>query len=187
VHPERAVEREETGSVHDRDLRSFCGEQVLRLEREVGIPDPFVLTTLVDRISQWRRRPIHLLPYDHVAGAMCGLWMALPDVDLIGYARTTPLLEEHTVLHELGHMLCDHKGGGSLDADLATLLAPDLDPALVRHFLGRGSYSDRDEQEAELIATLIMRKAADKRPRPATPAGRELGAELDRLLSTFEG
>ncbi|GIJ80411.1 hypothetical protein SAMN05443287_10474 [Micromonospora phaseoli] len=173
--------------MYDRDLRRFCGEQVRRLEREVGLPDPFVLTTLVRRISQWRGRPIHLLPYDHVAGAMCGLWMALPDADVIGYARTTPLLEEHTVLHELGHMLCDHKGSGNLGTDLGALLAPDLDPALVSRFLGRGSYSDRDEQEAELIATLIMRKVTDKRPRPAAPASQELGAELDRLLSTFEG
>ncbi|BCJ62000.1 hypothetical protein [Micromonospora endophytica] len=173
--------------MHDRDLRRYCGEQVRRLEREVGIPDPFVLATLINRISQWRGRPIHLLPYDHVAGAMCGLWMALPDADVIGYARTTPLLQEHTVLHELGHMLCDHRGGGNGGNDLAALVAPDLDPALVSRFLARGAYSDRDEQEAELIATLIMRKVADKRPRPTAPADRKLGAELDRLLSTFEG
>ena len=171
----------------DRDLHRYCVDQVRRLEREVGIPDPFVLSTLVDRIAQWRGRPVHLMPYDHVSGAICGIWLALPDSDVIGYARTTPLLEEHTVLHELGHLLCDHRGSGDLGADIARMLTPDLDPALVSRILGRGAYSDTDEQQAELIATLIMQKVADRRPRPAEPASPELNAELNRLLSTFDG
>ncbi|HET9516686.1 MAG TPA: hypothetical protein VFO77_03050 [Actinoplanes sp.] len=170
-----------------RSLRRYCDAQVNRLEREVGIPHPFDLGTLISRVADWRGRPIHLLPYDHLAGAVCGLWLALPDADVIGFARTTPLLEEHTVLHELGHMLCDHRGTGDPGSDVARQLTPDLDPALVRRFLGRTSYSDTDEQQAEMIATLIMQKVADRRPRADAPARPGLRAELDRLSSTFDG
>ncbi|MFD1049571.1 hypothetical protein ACFQ1S_30590, partial [Kibdelosporangium lantanae] len=36
--------------------------------------------------------------------------------------------------------------------DALRLLAPDIDPAVIRRMLSRTNYSDREEQEAEAIA-----------------------------------
>ncbi len=75
----------------------------------------------------------------------------------------------------------------SAGQNLGQLFAPDLDPALVRRFLGRSSYSDAEEQEAELIATLILKKAADRRPGTGSTPSPGLVPELNRVRSTFEG
>lgn len=174
-----------------RDLHRECDRQVRRVVREVGIPRPFVLDEFLDRFAEWRGRRIDLLPYDHVLGGACGIWLGFADFDVIAYTRTTPLHEEHIILHEVGHMLCGHQGVGGVGDDLIQLLMPDLDPAMVRGVLGRASYSDAEEQEAELIATLILKRVADHRPgtrRSSTPdSAPGLASELDRLRSTFEG
>lgn len=168
-------------------LHRQCERQVKRLEREVGIPRPFVLGEFLRRFAQWRGRRIDLLPYDHIPGGACGMWMRLPASDVIAYAKTTPLHEEHIILHEVAHMLCEHAGGGDVGEHLVRALLPDLDPTMVRRVLGRTAYPDAEEKEAELIATLILRKAADDRPSARPPAEPGFTSELDRLRSAFEG
>jgi hypothetical protein len=61
---------------------------------------------------------------------------------------------------------------------------PDLDPAMVRSLLNRGAYTDIEEQEAELFATLLLERVADRRPSDS-PVDADLAPELDRLRSTF--
>lgn len=169
----------------NRDLEQYCDEQVQRLVREVGIPRPFILSTFLDQFAEWRGRRIELWPFDHIPRGMCGLWLGFPDHDVIAYSRATPLHSEHIILHEVGHMLCNHKGTASVGDDLVRLL-PNLNPALISKVLGRTSYSDIEEQEAELIATLIAKKAAGGRPRSRSASTPGLTPELDRLRSTFE-
>ncbi|WP_236654336.1 hypothetical protein [Streptacidiphilus anmyonensis] len=76
------------------------------------------------------------------------------------------------MLHEIGHMLCDHTG---LGAGLASMFSR-LDPAMVERVLTRGGYPTPQEKEAELMAALILERAdwpgVDPRP---------LG-DLDELL-----
>jgi hypothetical protein len=170
-----------------RDLHRYCDDQVKHLEREVGIPQPFVLGTFLARFARWRGRRIDLLPYDHVPGGACGMWLRLPDSDVIAYANTTPLHGEHIILHEVGHMLCGHLGGGDVGENLVRALLPDLDPTMVRRVLGRTAYSDAEERQAELIATLVLKKASDDRPSGRSHSSPDLVRELDRLRSTFEG
>ena len=136
------------------------------------MPDPFTLTEFLDRLAARRGRRIELHPNDYVPGGACGMWLKLADVDLILYARTAPLHEEHIVLHEVGHMLCEHNGQAGLDDDLMRFLMPDLDPAMVRSLLNRGSYTDAEEQEAELLATLVLERVADRRPAQPAVVGR---------------
>jgi hypothetical protein len=168
-------------------LHRYCESQVKRLEREVGIPQPFVLGTFLARFADWRGRRIDLLPYAHIPGGAYGMWLRLPSSDVIAYVKTTPLHEEHIILHEVAHMLCEHGGGGDAGENLIRLLLPDLDPAMVHSVLGRTAYPDVEEQQAELIATLILRKAADNRPAARPASAPELVSELDRLHTSFEG
>jgi alcohol dehydrogenase YqhD (iron-dependent ADH family) len=88
----------------------------------------------------------------------CGLWVSTDTDDYI-YARqgTSSLHHKHFVLHEVGHMICGHQG---LDPalGLASML-PHLKPEMIRRALGRTTYSDPQEQEAEAFADLLYHYA----------------------------
>ncbi len=118
----------------------------------------------------------------------CGVWLALSDADYIFYEDgTTRLHREHIVLHELGHVLSDHVPTDLLDEEVITALMPDLDLRMVQRVLGRTSYSAVEEQEAEMLASLVLenaRRATVARARTAAP---EVANVLDRLESTLKG
>ncbi len=49
------------------------------------------------------------LPEEAAATGACGLWLGTDNADYVFYeARTAPLHREHIILHEIGHVLCDH-------------------------------------------------------------------------------
>lgn len=88
---------------------------------------------------------------------MCGLWVGTASVDYVFYeAQTTPLHREHIVLHELGHILFGHHSleGEDADGNLPTVL-------------GRTNYTTRQEQEAEMLASMIRIRTSNAGPRPA--------------------
>ncbi|MEV5598087.1 hypothetical protein [Streptomyces sp. NPDC052496] len=91
----------------------------------------------------------------------CGLWLATDTDDHIFFeARTAPLHQEHIVLHEIGHLLFDHQmAADGRHGGLGTVLA-DLSPRLIQRLLARTNYSTRQEQEAEMLASLIRTHAA---------------------------
>jgi hypothetical protein len=146
-------------------VRRRCAGLVRRLARTTGIPAPFELSGFLARWSAQRAgRPVELLPLevDELPAGACGLWIELSDRDVVGFpAGTSRTHRDHIVLHEVGHMLAGHHGGLT-----AASLLPDLDPAMVRSVLGRTVYSDVQEQEAELIASLILERSLRVAPRP---------------------
>ena len=82
------------------------------------------------------------------------MWIATDEADYIFHEEgTTPFHKTHIVLHEIAHMLLDHRGGGAWE-DLARLLAPDIGPGLARLILGRTAYITVEEREAETLASL---------------------------------
>lgn len=150
-----------------RRLRKRCWETVRRLR----LPDPFSVPALIDSISAQRGRTLYLHPLDHPAGGPdmpCGMWVATDVADHIFFEqRTSTFHQEHIILHELGHMICGH-----------TLGVVDADPDVVRGALGRTSYDTRQEQEAEMVATLLLDR------------GRQINGELsesDRRLGKALG
>lgn len=136
------------------------------------LPDPFTVPDLVTAVAARRGRSIDIgtLPGGATAQT-CGVWFQLVDRDVILVEENTSAFHrDHIILHELGHMLCDHRGdgggsGGGRDRidDLALLL-PDLSPDLVRRMLGRTAYTNDEEQEAELVASLIRITAETRAP-----------------------
>ncbi|GGU87822.1 hypothetical protein GCM10010260_21690 [Streptomyces filipinensis] len=147
--------------------------------RDLGVPRSLPFEAIRARVEELRGRPLVLqeLP-EHVAEiGVCGLWMATDKADYVFYeARTAPLHREHIILHEIGHVLCDHHRGVTDRADdLAGPLVGDLQPHVVKRLMARTSYTTSEEQEAEMIASLIQ--SAGKPGRPAGPLGR-LGAFL---------
>lgn len=135
----------------DRRLRKRCEARL----RDLPMPVPFDARTLCEQVAEQRGRPIRLLPMAGLTG-VCGLWVATDTTDLIFYEEvTTPPHQEHIILHELSHVLCDH-----YPTSLPTeTLLPSLDPAMVRRVLGRSGYSTAEEREAEMLASLIRQRA----------------------------
>ncbi|MBW4717288.1 ImmA/IrrE family metallo-endopeptidase [Saccharothrix obliqua] len=148
-----------------------------RLVARLDFPDPFDLTELCRRAGRARGRPIELVPASLSALGVSGLWLAADRLDYIWYEQNTSAPHrEHVVLHELGHILCDHGGSGPAAQVLAALF-PQLDPEVVGRMLARrhDAYTGVEELEAEAFAHEV-RVRADRAFRP-----REDDEVTDRL------
>ncbi|RJQ84661.1 hypothetical protein [Amycolatopsis panacis] len=128
----------------------------------VPIPRPFSIGSFIDQVARSRRRRIHLhtAPHHAPADKPCGVWLATDEEDHIFVEeQTSRLHQEHIILHEIGHMLGGHTVLAPRENLDAQELFPDLQPQLVRRLLGRVRYDDPQEEEAELIASLILTSA----------------------------
>jgi hypothetical protein len=169
----------------DMDLKRLRQRCEARL-RELELPVPFNLHAFCDALGARRGRPIRLCPATSLAGP-CGLWAAGTTDDYIFYEQaTSPLHQEHIVLHEASHMLCGHRPARVSDDEASRLLFPDLDAAMVKRVLGRAAYSAVEEQEAELLASLILERAGRTGLAPARAADPEVAALVDRLEAALE-
>jgi hypothetical protein len=128
--------------------------------RELELPVPFDLGQFVTVLERQRDRPIRLRPFSSGPGCPCGLWIGTTAADYIYHeAGTTPFHATHIALHEIAHMLLDHRHKAAWD-QFVSLLAPDVDQALIQLILGRSAYSTAEEREAETLASLIMSSTA---------------------------
>lgn len=161
------------GLVTFQQLQEQCAERV----RQLDVPIPFDLSALCDSVGRSRGRDVELVPMPLPAESPCGMWVDGDTVDLIFYdTQTSAPHAEHIVLHELGHLVCEHEPVSLSEEDASRLVLPHLDPQSVQRVLGRSAYSAVEEQEAELVATLIgqrvERTQAVSRPAPDSTAAR---------------
>ncbi|GAB3492134.1 hypothetical protein [Amycolatopsis cihanbeyliensis] len=169
------------------ELRRRSEARVRELERSVGIPVPLDVDQLVDRLEQHRGRPIDLYPTARAAGGTCGMWVREADRDVIVYAaQTSSLHQDHIILHEVGHMIAEHEGECLLSVGDAARMAPHVRPELIEHLFARSAYSSEDEQEAEMIASLLWQQAGSRRAqltdRPLPP---EVAERMARVKDIF--
>jgi hypothetical protein len=158
----------------DKALRARCESRLRALE----LPKPFSAKAFCDQLAARRGRPILLQPIASQAGPW-GLWVATSSTDYIFYEReTSPLHQEHIILHEACHILCAHHATPIAEAELPRLLFPGLCPETVQRVLQRTTYSTRDEREAELLASLILERVT--RTESATPGRSD--SQTARLL-----
>lgn len=163
-------------------LRRRCER---RLEN-IPIPSPFDLDIFCAVMARHRGRTLTLHPMPGLsAGAPCGLWFAVPTADYVFYdPDTSQLHAEHIVLHELSHMLSGHttnvQAGAEVSGGTLQQLAPDLDPRTITTMLGRAGYTTAQEQEAEMLASLIRARSAAGPP-PQHGPGDALGRVADVL------
>lgn len=153
-----------------KELRRRCDERL----REIELPNPFDATAFCEALAERRGRPIMLLPITAREGPF-GLWVATPDTDYIFFERETSRWhQEHIILHEACHLLWGHDRSQVSSDDVTQMLLPSLAPQMVRRVLQRSAYSQDDEREAELLATLILERvggitASDARSQPPEP------------------
>ncbi len=163
-------------------LRSRCQDLV----RELDIPAPFSAEALCDQIAEQRGRRLYLHPLPPIGGegAPCGMWVATDAADHVYFeAATSPLHQEHIILHEIAHMLCGHTMPGLGDTFEGLDDAIGLDRAAVQSALARTRYTSNDEQEAEMVATVILEERARQ---SAPPSPREVGL-LEEMFGISDG
>lgn len=173
--------------VMNRDLQRQCEAIVRALDQRIGgISVPFDLNAFLDQLEADRGRPIELVPFSAtVPGKLCGIWVGTDRLDVIYHEEATSLLhQDHIILHEIGHMVCNHTGAALSGADqVRSLLLTDAVRGQVETVLGRGAYTAVEEQEAELVATLILERAT--RPaaaaRAMAPSSPEVTAAQQRI------
>ncbi|MCL7494764.1 hypothetical protein AB0K49_18300 [Streptomyces decoyicus] len=159
-----------------RQTRKRCQALVNTLE----LPRPFSVDALVCELSAHRGRPIriHTVPISDATNA-CGLWVST-DVsdDIYVEKKTTKFHQEHIILHEIGHILWNHCITDQETRSALSTLFPNLSPDMVGRLLARTNYTTEQEQEAELMASLIH-ATAKKLVRPlSTGVCGELEAAL---------
>lgn len=156
------------------------------IARELEVPRPFSLSQLLATLAGQRQRPIHLSPIASGPGAPCGLWIGTAEADYIFHEEgTTPWHKTHIIMHEVAHMLLGHEGTAAFHKQ-ARLLAPDVDPAMVRLILGRTAYSTQEEREAEALASLILEHGSAA-PSPAPAVSPVVAATMCRLEQAWGG
>ncbi|WP_340377091.1 hypothetical protein U5640_19790 [Streptomyces sp. SS7] len=162
----------------------------------VAIPRPFDLDTLCEGLAAQRGRPLRLVPLegDPNSSLPCGVLVATEHADLIFYEPATSALHKlQIVLHELAHLLLGHSAPDAERPAYATRLLPDgeddeddlgMDLDQVLHILGRTSYSDNQEKDAELLATILSHRILD-REATTNPVLERLGDALGHPMRTF--
>jgi len=143
---------------------------------------PFSVDALCRVISAQRGRPLHVHPLNVPPSSglnACGMWIATDVADHVFVEhRTSRFHQEHIILHEIGHMLCDH-----VTEDLPSTLTEALsdgqvDSGLVRQVLARTSYTTGQEKDAEMVASLILERVARRHARALGDADSRLGTIL---------
>jgi hypothetical protein len=170
---------EEDADVRLHRLRKHCE----RLLADLGVPEPFDIHELCRVLGERRGRPLRLVPISLPVHTVCGMWVPTGDFDAIFYEQdTSPLHQMLIIGHEVGHLLAGHRATAVLDPQASRLLLPDLDPHLVRRFLGRSNYDADAEREAEMIGSLLLRRAREATVEPPDAPLEEHQAELYRRL-----
>lgn len=166
--------------------RRACEALVATLD----LPEPFDIEEFCRRLGRQRGKPLMLMPTPMaMGGGLCGLWLGTATRDYVFYEQeTSPLHQQHIVFHEVGHILRRHPPRSILGLDIARALAPSVEPGEVQRVLGRDTYTDEHEYEAELIATLILRRigqSSDPEPAPTANEDEDTDDPVLRIEQTL--
>lgn len=116
------------------------------------------LDELVRAIAAERGREIVILDSDFsgMQSQLCGLWLGLPQRDLIFISDDlSGIHRDHVILHELAHLLLEHRVVDGATIEEIASLFPSLPPALVSRVLRRSHYDNEQEREAEELASAM--------------------------------
>jgi hypothetical protein len=165
---------------HVARLKEIAG-QLTATDRS-STADQFSIQALCDTIAAQRGRPLHVHPLNVPPSSglnACGIWIATDVADHVFVEhRTSRFHQEHIILHEIGHMLCDHVTEDLPSALTEALRVGDVDPGLARNVLARTSYSTRQEKDAEMVASLILERVARRHARSLDGTDSWLGTSL---------
>lgn len=159
-------------------MRAYCESVLTR----ISFPRPFDIDTFCNLVAEYRQRCLYIHPlagFDGIENAPCGIWVATDKADHIFVEpRTSEFHRQHIILHEIGHMLCDHQVFGESDALPLLFRGADFDPGYVRQLFMRTNYTSHQEKQAETVATLVMERVTSQKNRLLEAEDRTLGYAL---------
>ena len=113
----------------------------------------FTLPGFIAWVEKERGKNIQMTAWAMPA-TIFGAWMEAEDIDYIFYYEDAiPLHKAHIQLHELAHMLCGH---ATIKVTKETLVQILMDKFSAAELLLRSTKSNQEEQEAELLTSLIQ-------------------------------
>ncbi|MEW1740429.1 ImmA/IrrE family metallo-endopeptidase [Nocardia beijingensis] len=140
------------------DLRSYR-RVAAAVDAVCAVAADFDATTLdevVGAIADERRRDIEIASA-RLGPGVCGQRRFYPDRDVIVLAETLPS-REHTLAHELGHIVFDHEGAPASEVTLEAsddLIAYMLSQRAHQRIVDDGA-DELAEWEAETFAAMLM-------------------------------
>lgn len=144
-----------------RQLQRACQARVAALD----LPSPLRPVLLKERLEEQRGREIWVLPdRGELPPEITGLWLGARTRDYVYFREDlTGCRLENTILHEFAHMICEHRSASVSERAWLTAAAPNL-AAIgdIEHMCMRRDYGAADEQEAELMASMILARAEDR-------------------------
>ncbi|MEU9144171.1 hypothetical protein [Streptomyces sp. NPDC048349] len=146
--------RSKLGGPPANPLAERCREKVRGLRLPPG--QKLTIGELCDYVGTLRGRQVHIVTLALPSTGPHGLWVSTETRDYIfAEERLVPVHQQQVILHEIGHVVCDHDTSPVMSGDASRLLMPSLDPALVRRVMGREHGDSEAELEAELVGSLI--------------------------------
>jgi len=170
-----------------RDIRTLRSLSEQRL-RGIPIPQPFDLQVFAAAVGAKVGRPveIHDLPTsDSRLEGVSGAWLSTDRAEIIHLEPGTSGWHRDLIaLHEFGHLLSNHPTDPDWDREQLAKHFPGLSPEALdrmrfRH--ARDGYSYDEEEEAEMIASVILDRA-DIGPPPDVHDSGSLQSRLAEAL-----
>lgn len=139
-----------------RRLQRACEARIAELD----LPTPLTRSSLQKRLAQVRGREIWI-GKGELPPEITGVWIGAENRDYVYYRNGLAGCRlDQTIIHEFAHMICGHRSADVAERHwlraAAPTLAADED---VQHVCMRKNYATDDEQEAEMLASLILARA----------------------------
>jgi len=152
-------------------LRLLCERRL----GDIPVPAPFDLHEFANSVGRLRGRPVLVLELPGLDGtdALSGAWFARKTDDLVLVdADASPWHRSLIGLHEIAHLLCDHRAGRRLPPEVTALLDGQDAGSAGGLALPGHAYTRAEEREADLLAGLVLEKS-EITPVPVLSAGHE--------------
>lgn len=138
-----------------RRLHRRCRARV----EELLLPFPLRPEAVKERLEGIRDREIWVLPDGGALPAqISGLWLGAATRDYVYFREGLAGCRlDHTLMHEFAHMMCHHRSATLADREWLRAQAPQLVTGEdIEHICMRSNFDSADEQEAELMASLML-------------------------------
>ena len=180
---DQATDRQQPSGLALRRLQRRCQARLDELGLE--LPVPFTLEGFCRALGERLGRTIEPRPVPTRTGP-CGLWVVKNGIDYFLYEEATTRLHQQLIVgHEAGHLILGHEAIEVMYEDFAAALG--FETRLVQRMLGRRSYSKPQEQEAEVLGTLVVQQAVHAVAPARQPADPADAAVLDRVEAALRG
>jgi hypothetical protein len=124
----------------------------------IPLSPPWTVHEFLAWLEKDTGRPILLKPYPEgtaIGNRRCGVLYGLENKDIILFdPNRSERLQRQTIFHEVGHVLCCHKGEPFSPTDGSPLISG-INPASIKYMMQRTTFDTPTEAEAELLGTKL--------------------------------